>query len=279
VNYWEAIQHGKILFSKAGIETPLLDATVLISEASGLRKETIFAVSNDPVPEEIEKIYLEFLGKRLTGLPVSYILNRKEFYSLQFFVDSRVLVPRPDTETLVEYVRSLLAANPRIRSIHDVCTGSGCIPITLAFYFPNLRFSASDISDKALEVCSLNSRKILGREIPLRKSDLFNDVPGRFDMITANPPYLTSKEVQVMREAGWPEPLTALEGGEDGLDLVMRLVTEALESLNESGYLILESAAWQTERIEEIMKDSGYTEIATIQDMAGRNRVVSGRKV
>lgn len=278
MNYWEAVQEGKNRLHEAGLETPFLDSTLLLAEAGGISKEKLFASLREKIPEDVEKGYVKLIEKRLSGLPVSYILGRKEFYGLQFYVDRRVLVPRPETEILIDHVLEILSFYPRSKEIHDTCTGSGCIPITLAYRFPGLSITASDISEDALEVCERNSRQLLGEPLPVFKSDLLESVPGRFDIITANPPYLTENEIEEMKEANWPEPFLALCGGRDGLDLIRRLVPAALDSLRESGYLIIEAASPQCTEIEELFRASGYGDVRTIKDLGGRKRVVSGRK-
>jgi release factor glutamine methyltransferase len=221
------------------------------------------------------------LRLRLDGRPVSYILKCKEFYGLSFYVDERVLVPRPDTEVLVETALEILDADPDVVRIHDVCTGTGCVPIAIASCAQTNRtveISASDISPQALEVFRLNCRKILGRELPHRESDLLDSAGGPFDMVTANPPYVTKEETARMMAAGWPEPALALDGGDDGLALIRRLIEGAGNFLRENGYLLVEGSDNQADAIRDILERRGWRELRTVRDLAGRRRVSVGRR-
>jgi release factor glutamine methyltransferase len=176
-----ALQRGQSTLFYAEVETPLLDATVLLGEALGLSKEQLLACPEAPVQEEGWQRFQEFLDRRCRGIPVSYILRRKEFFSLEFYVDERVLVPRPDTEALVEEALALLdarAAGGQALRVHDACTGSGCVAIALQHSRPGLEVSASDLSPGAEEVFRLNCRRLLGRELPFHRSDLLRQVPG-----------------------------------------------------------------------------------------------------
>lgn len=277
----EALQAASSRFHDRGIETPYLDAVVLLCASTGREKAALFASFMEPLAAEAEETFQDAVDRRLGGLPVSYILKRKEFFGLVFYVDERVLVPRPDTETLVETAIDVVKANPEVRRIHDACTGSGCIPIALAEVLkdiPGIEFSASDLSEDALEVFRVNSLHLLGRVLPHQKSDLLASVPGPFDMITANPPYITREEATAMKASGWPEPLLALDGGEEGMDFISRLAAEAVERLDENGYLLIEGTDSQAELIAETFKASGFQDLKTVRDLAGRRRVTVGRK-
>ena len=196
----------------AEVDTPLLDALVLLAHAMGTSKEKLLASLPDDVAPDVVERYLAMVDRRSSGTPVSYIRQLKEFYGLDFYVDERVLVPRPDTEVLVEKVLQVVRRDVRLRRVHDACTGSGCVGIALQHMAPELEVSASDISLPALEVAALNSEKLLGRKLPAVISDMLEDVPGPFDVIASNPPYLRDDEVADMRKLGWPEPELALRG-------------------------------------------------------------------
>jgi release factor glutamine methyltransferase len=295
----EAILEGTARLSDAGAQTPYLDATVLLAYCMGITKEHLFAEFLEEVPGRSLANYRDALEKRARGIPVSYIRRRKEFYGRLFYVDERVLVPRPDTETAVEAALEILdrrgaggsagagdsrmaAGAPRAAPepparVLDCCTGSGAIALTLAAERPGIEVAGSDASPGAREVFLLNSRRILGRELPYFASDLLAAVPGRFDLIVSNPPYLRTEEVREMQAHHWPEPPEALDGGPDGLDLVRRLVAEALYSLKPYSYLVIEVADDQNEGVRDVMEEAGYEDIGTREDLAGRRRVVIGR--
>jgi release factor glutamine methyltransferase len=291
MNIAAALQQGKSRLFYAEVETPLLDATLLLSEALGKSKELLLASLPDPVAEEGLQRFHSFLQMRCSGLPVSYIRRKKEFYSLEFYVDERVMVPRPETELLVEEALAILKAVPGLKRVHDACTGSGCVAVALKSSLPELEVSASDFLPEALEVAAINIRRLLQppdrgrfarrlrRRAPVRlhRSDLLSRVPGRYDLITANPPYLSDLEAENMRKAGWPEPQIALRGGADGTDLLRRLIRQAPRKLSSSGYLLLEAAAGQMKGLAAELAAQGFEEIVVAPDLAGRGRLIRGR--
>jgi release factor glutamine methyltransferase len=274
-----ALNQGKRLLFYAEVDTPMLDATVLLSEALGTSKERLLASLPDPLNPEGWHRFRSFIDLRCAGLPVSYIRKKKEFFSLEFHVDERVLVPRPDTEILVEEALRTLKAYPQAKRVHDACTGSGCVAIVLKHSIPELKISASDISVAALQVAAFNARRLLPKaRIRLYRSDLLARVPGRYDLITVNPPYLTDLEVENMRKVGWPEPELALQGGGDGTDLLRRLIRQSPRKLSSSGYLLLEAAPVQMPVLQRELADQGFKEITVLADLAGRDRVIKARR-
>jgi release factor glutamine methyltransferase len=273
-----ALQRGQSKLYYAEVETPLLDATVLLGEALGLSKEQLLARPEAPVQEEGFSRFEEFLDRRCRGIPVSYIRRRKEFFSLEFYVDERVLVPRPDTEALVEEALRLLERCPEARLVHDACTGSGCVAIALQHSRPGLLVSASDLSAGAEEVFRLNCRRLLGRELPFHRSDFLRQVPGPYDLITANPPYLRDREVENMRKVGWPEPREALAGGPEGTCFLAALIRQAAGRLAPRGWLLLEADPSQAAFVRQRLQLAGFLEVQVVPDLAGRPRVIRGRR-
>ncbi len=258
-------------------ETPFLDAVVLLERVMNLSKEKIFASFPDTVSEEKQKQYNTLVDKRLNGIPVSYILNKKEFYGLDFYVDNRVLVPRPDTETIVEAAIDIIRQNDKVKKVHDLCTGSGCIAIALKYTCKEIKLSASDISPDAIEVFKKNNSTLIDEPIPVFTSNLLKNVSGKFDIITANPPYLKDLESKEMKSSGWPEPESALNGGMDGFDFILKIIKNSPDHLNYGGYLLIEGAENQMEESALRMKASGYTNINFKKDLSGRDRVISGQ--
>jgi release factor glutamine methyltransferase len=260
----------------AEVDTPFLDAVVLLAHAMDATKEKLFASLPDPVPEGVQAGFKTLLDRRAAGAPVSYIRGKKEFFGLEFTVDERVLVPRPDTEILVERALRICGSEPGIRTVHDACTGSGCVVIALKLMAPELEISASDISPAAAEVFRLNAEKLLGGPASFHLSDLLEGVPGAFDLIVANPPYLQDAEVDDLRRIGWPEPELSLRGGKGGTDIAERLIDEAPRKLTPGGWLALEAAPGQFEELSAAMERSGFRSIGIDKDLAGRDRVISG---
>lgn len=251
-------------------DTPLLDAHVLLAHAAGVTKEQVFASYRVDLPGDAAVCFADLLRGRERGTPVAYLVGRKEFYGNDYLVDERVLIPRPDTETLVEAV---LHSGPHDR-ILDVGTGSGCIAITLARELPHAEVVATDASRGALEVCRKNAERILGRSLRQMKEDLFPLVAGTFDCIVTNPPYLTDEEWARSYGPDWPEPESALRAGVDGLDLIRRIVSRAPDVLSPGGRLFLEASPHQFVRIRELCIRRGFSDITLYQDLAGRDRVV-----
>ena len=262
----------------ASVETPFLDATILLSHALGITKEQLLASFPEEIPDSILSTYHSYLEQRLSGIPVSYILHKKEFYGLPFYVDERVLVPRPETETLIEATLREITEYPEKRRLLDLCSGSGCIAITLSYLHPELFVSASDISPQALEVARLNAKHLLSTSPRFIESDLFEQIEGKFDIIVSNPPYLTEEEMEGMRQQKWPEPEVALHGGRDGLEQVRRIARDGFDYLTSNGYLLIEGDVRRIEAIDEILRGSGYSEVKNYFDLSGRGRVVGGRK-
>lgn len=286
MTFREALSFGKELLAHRNIETPLLDATVLLSEAAEIPKEKIYASLPDELGERTEEVYRGLLQRRSSGYPVSYIRRKKEFYSLTFYVDERVLVPRPDTEIIVDAALEIIAAKQGPVTVLDLGTGSGCIALTLDRECRrrglDAGITASDVSEAAEEVFRINAKRLSpnpsSAPVPFIRSDLFLSVEGRFDVIVSNPPYLTTEEVDSMEKEGWPEPKLALEGGREGLDVLDRIITGGMDYLVRNGYLLLESHHAQMPRIEVSMRDAGYADIRRLPDLAGRERVIIGRR-
>jgi len=272
------LRQGFSALTLAAVDTPLLDALVLLAFAADTTKERLLARLPDPVEPDTQERYSSALDKRAAGQPVSYIRRCKEFHGLEFYVDERVLVPRPDTETLVERVLAILRADPSLRRVHDACAGSGCVGISLKRAEPRLELSASDISPAAGEVLAVNAERLLADPLPFFLSDLLDGVPGDFHLIAANPPYLSDAEVADMRRIGWPEPALALDGGVEGAETAERLIRSAAGKLTQGGWLAMEAAPAQFTRLAAVMEQAGFGGIAVERDLAGSERVIAGRR-
>lgn len=272
-----ALKQGHWILFYAEVETPLLDSTVLLAEVLGITRETLFASLTDSIDDKTFQAYKACIDKRCSGIPVSYIRGKKEFYGLEFYVDERVLVPRPDTELLVDVVLTILDHIPDCISVHDACTGSGCIAISLKSIKPGLFITASDISPGVEEVFQINSEHLLDKTIPFYYSNLLKDIPGKFDIITANPPYLTDKEVDDMKKIGWPEPVSALRGGPGGISISKSLILQAPGKIKPGGFFVMESSPVHMPELRRTMTACGFTDITIEKDLGKRERVISGR--
>lgn len=262
--------------------SPFLDAALLLGFAINVERDRLLASMPDEVPESALSAYRLYLSRRLSGEPVAYILGYKEFYGRRFRVDSRVLVPRPDTETLVDVALSLLppprlAGDPAVHC-HDAFTGSGCVGITIAIQRPDVEVSVSDASGDALDLCRHNALAMLGHGLEASLGDILSAAVGPLDLIVANPPYVTSSLTEMLLEDGGREPRLALDGGERGLDLYPRIVAQAWPRLAEGGSLALEIGDEQGREVAAMFSASGFSDIAIHDDLGGRNRVVAGVK-
>jgi len=278
-SYRELMQVGTDILTAAGMtNTPYLDALLLLCHVSGKTREQMLASLPEQANKETITEFQKLLMIRKSGKPIAYILNKKEFFGHDFYVDERVLIPRPDTELLVETTLNLYKQGLPDNFILDLCTGSGCVGISIQTEIPDAEISLSDISPEALEISRINSQLILGRTPPLYQSDLLESIPGPFSLIASNPPYLTLNECRQDDLAARGEPEIALAAGKDGLDIIRRLAFQGFAKLRKKGYLVIECGFNQAQRVSEIMKTAGFVQIEILKDLAGHDRVVTGSK-
>lgn len=278
----EALSEGASVLSGAGSDTPFLDVSLLLSRATGFSRGQILARGDDPLAEEARSAFFELLARRGRGESVAYILGYREFYGRTFIVNASVLVPRPDTEILVEAALDAAGRSGKRGTglrLHDAFTGSGCVGVTLAAELPEADVSLSDRSEAALSVADANARSLLGRSLTQYISDVLASVAGPFDIITANPPYVTTPETDRIEASAAPdvrEPRSALDGGADGLFFYRRLVPEAEKTLVRGGGLVVEIGEDQGPRVAELFRSGGFRGVEVLPDLAGRDRVVRG---
>ena len=209
--------------------------------------------------------------------PVQYITGQTKFCGLDFIVNEDVLIPRPETELLVETVMAVSKCQGvKVSRMLDLCTGSGCIAISLTKSIPECKIVASDISEAALDIARLNAEKNgVCDNIKFIQSDLFNNIIGKFDIIASNPPYIAGYEFKSLQKEVLMEPHIALDGGKDGLDFYRRIISEAARHLNRGGYLIMEIGFGQKESVAEIIKNSNELELLEVKkDFSGIDRVI-----
>jgi release factor glutamine methyltransferase len=261
-------------------DSPRLDAELLLGHATGLDRVRLIVDGARPLsPEELTR-FRELITRRRRSEPVAYILGEREFYGLRFSVNQHVLIPRPDTETLVNVALERTRSSDMFGRALDVCTGSGCVAVAFALERPTWFVTGSDISPDALEVARQNALK-LGAiwNVGFRQSDLLADVGAEpFDLITANPPYVPDAEVPTLSpDIRNFEPPTALLGGPDGLSVLRRLVKAAPALLAPGGVLAMEVGAGQAERVAKGLAGYGFADVQRARDYGGIERVVSGR--
>ncbi|MEA4885035.1 MAG: peptide chain release factor N(5)-glutamine methyltransferase [Clostridia bacterium] len=267
-----------------GVESPRLDAEVLLARILGMDRIRLYVEYDRPLALSELSRYREEIAKRASRVPVAYITGVKEFMSVEFQVDGRVLIPGPDTEILVEATRDEIAdAGMSAPRIADIGTGSGAIACALAKILPGARILATDISRDALEVAAQNvSRLGLEQQVVLGSGDLFQALAApeweRVDVIVSNPPYIPSGDIPGLQpEISKYEPRLALDGGPDGLELYRRIAAGAAAHLEPGGIVALEAGDGQAARIAELLADSGLRDISLRQDYSGVDRVIIGR--
>ena len=278
MTYRECYEQGCRTLQAAGIEEAALDARLLLEAVCGTDRNDLLVHGEQPVAPEAEEKYLNWIRQRAEHIPLQQLTGEQGFMGLTFSVNEHVLIPRQDTEILVEEV--LKELHDRMR-ILDMCTGSGCILLSLLHYSNDCEGLGVDLSAEALEVAGQNVLKVLTPEkaehAHFLQSDLFEKVEGKFEIIVSNPPYIASAEVEkLMPEVRDHEPRMALDGTEDGLYFYRRIIEEAGKHLVSSGMLFFEIGYDQGQAVSELMRTEGYCDVQVVQDYAGLDRVVLG---
>lgn len=272
----QALNKGMILLKTNDIDSPKLKARLLLQHVLNKKREQLIIYDNEPITPQQEKIYMANLERLIKGTPLQHITNTQEFMKMNFFVNNKVLIPRPDTEVLVEEVIKIgkTKKNPEIL---DLCTGSGAIAISIAKYLPNCKVYASDISQEALNVAKINAQKNdVSDKVKFIKSDLFEKMEGmKFDIIVSNPPYIKTGVIKTLNLEVQNEPQIALDGGNDGLEFYRHIVEEAYSHLKFESYLCFEIGYDQKEDVIEIIKNAKtYFKTYCKKDLYGNDRVV-----
>ena len=262
--------------NKSGFAEAESDSRLIFEYIVGIDRVKLTLEGDRELEPGVEEKLKAALAKRLTHMPVQYITGYQNFMGLEFMVSKDVLIPRMDTETLVEEVLRLGLSNVRVL---DICTGSGCILLSILKYVYGSSGVGVDISDDALGVAKANS-EALGIDATFIKSDMFENIPKdeRFDIVVSNPPYIRSDVIgTLMSEVKDYEPLLALDGSEDGLKFYRIIADEASEYLNNGGMLFLEIGYDQGAEVSALLSAAGFTDVEVIKDLSGLDRVVSGR--
>lgn len=283
MTYGKIYESGRDALTAAAIEEAGTDARLLLEFVCGTDRNTLLAHGDREVTAEQEKAYRELLEKRSAHIPLQHLTGVQNFMGLDFTVNRHVLIPRQDTEILAEEAMKELHDGMEVL---DLCTGTGCILISLLYYSNNCRGVGADISEEALKIAEDNAEGLLGsrtvcgdseRQVRFVRSDLFENVDGQFDMIVSNPPYIQSEVIDtLMPEVREHEPRQALDGGRDGLLFYRRILAEVPRYLRRGGTLFFEIGFDQGESVSHLMEKSGFTEIRVVKDYGGLDRVVWG---
>jgi release factor glutamine methyltransferase len=268
-----ALQRAAQLLTSHG-DSPRLDAEILLGCVLGVSRSALIVRGNDPVSAETRRAYDQLIAGRMQGAPVAYLTGTREFWSLELDITPDVLVPRPETEVLVELALGLLPKHVPL-SVLDLGTGSGAIALALASERPLVRMTGVDVSEPALAVAMANSRKLGLMQIRWRAGSWFQAVRGRrFDMIVSNPPYVASNDPALQHLAA--EPAVALSCGPTGLEAFDSIIDGAAEHLNPGGWLLLEHGHTQADDVARMLECRGFDHIRSHVDYSGNTRVTLG---
>lgn len=274
MTYREAVEFGTKSLTDAGVPDAALDAWYLLQMVCRIERSYYYVHGEEDITQDAQKEYEIAVQKRAEHIPLQYIIGEQEFMGLRFKVNSNVLIPRQDTETLVEQVLKIVKPGMKVL---DLCTGSGCVLISVLKNAPELTGMGSDISKTALLVAKENA-KLHEVDAEWVRSDLFDNITETFDVIMANPPYIPTGEIlSLMPEVRDFEPENALDGGADGLDFYRKITGQVKDYLNPGGYVYMEIGYDQGEAVSELMRNAGFTEVEVIKDLARNDRVVKGK--
>lgn len=287
MTYRELLSEGENILKNSNIQDYKTDAFYLLEYVFKMNRSSFFLKGNESIEDNQTgkiKEYFDKIDIRKNHTPLQHITNCQEFMGLSFYVDENVLIPRQDTEILVEKAikicNGIVIGNTdgnKVRVL-DMCTGSGCIAVSLAKLCKNTMVTAVDLSDKALEVAVINAKNNEA-DINFKESDLFTSLSETlFDIIVSNPPYIKTGDIEnLMEEVKFNEPFMALDGSEDGLKFYRRITEESVKYLSAGGYLVYEIGYDQAVEVRAIMESNGFDDIEIIKDLAGLDRVVCGR--
>ena len=298
MTYKQCYENGVSILETAQVPEARLDARLLLEAVCGTDRNALLVHGDREVTKEQETAFMEVIGRRAKRIPLQHILGYQEFMGFRFQVNEHVLIPRQDTEVLVEKALEALAGLKRLKKsesrtaqesidacsekirVLDMCTGSGCILISLLKMCSGATGIGVDISRDALTVAKANGEALLKEgQVSWICSDMFANVEGKFDVITSNPPYIPTKVIEgLMPEVKEFEPMGALDGMEDGLFFYRKIALEASRFLKEQGHLFLEIGHDQGEAVSKLLLEQGFTNVQVLKDYAGLDRVVSAQK-
>lgn len=281
LTYRQMCHNGAAILADAGITDAEYDSFALLEYITGMDRTAYILNGSKSVPEDIAERYDAVIDRRSSHIPLQHITGQAWFYGRSFNVNSDVLVPRQDTEVLVSEALKVINAKD---SVLDMCTGSGCIIITLALEKKLGRALGADISEAALKIASGNREKLGADDVTFVKSNIFSDINVNddelFDVIVSNPPYIATGEIETLtEEVRIHDPYIALDGLEDGLHFYREITQQSMNYIKSGGWLLYEIGCTQAHDVSDIMSEYGYSNIKVIKDLAGLDRVVMGQRL
>ena len=263
------------ILNSAKVDEPAANAEFIVCTLLDKTRTEILAFGKELFPQEKEDILKEVVKQKIKGLPLEYIFKEASFLGRKFYVDKRVLIPRPETEELVLKTQKKLKKVPQ--NILDLCTGSGCIGISLALNYPAAQVVCSDISKPALEVAKQNAQTHKAK-ITFKESDLFDNLQGSFGLIISNPPYIKESDILTLSPEVKQEPLLAQLGGKDGTEIIEKIISKAPMSLDGGGLLALEIGDKEAQKVLQFFSKEFWRDVIIERDLAGFERFVFAYK-
>lgn len=270
----DIIEQGQQCLKQCGVADWKTDSMLLAEYCLGVTKKELLLKPDITVNSGQKESYMEAVRRRCSHIPLQHITGIQEFMGLEFEVNENVLIPRQDTELLVELVLAFLKKSSKENRVLDLCTGSGCIAVAIDKLCENAKVTAGDISEKALETAVRNNRKH-GASVAFVHSDLFERITGTYDVIVSNPPYIKTDEIKgLMPEVKNHDPILALDGDADGLEFYRKISERAPDYLKPEGALFYEIGFDQGKAVREILAQNGFSKIEIHKDLAGNDRIV-----
>ena len=280
MNIQDAVQKAQLFLKERNIKTPVLDSQILMSEAIKKEKEFIILNFDKEISNKSLEYFNELIHQRARGKPIAYLIKKKYFWKYQFTVNRNVLIPRPDTEVLIEEVLEL-TKNKDSLNLLDVGVGSGCIIISILKDKKNFYGTGIDISKKSLDTCRINGENLgVINRLKLFKSDIDNFHFRKYDLIISNPPYIKKNKLKYLEKdvIGF-EPKQALDGGIDGLSEISKVINRSSELIKKNGFLILEIGFDQKRKVKKILKNKGFYIKRTVRDLSNNDRCIVSIKI
>ncbi len=275
-----ALNNGFLELKKNNIKTPLLDCEMLMSKAIQQKREFIILNLDKKINQESYITFKELINERLKGKPVAYLIGKKYFWKHEFYVNQNVLVPRPESEIIVENVLKIFK-NRKYLNLLEIGVGSGCLILSLLQEKKKFFGSGIDLTNECLKICKINANRLgVTNRLKLYKSDIDNFHLGKYDLIISNPPYINRNELKYLeKEIKYFEPNFALNGGLDGISEIRKVINRSSELIKKKGKLILEIGFDQKEKVKELLKNKGFFINKVLKDYAKNDRCVISTKI
>ena len=280
MNIKNTLNNAVKILNKSKIKNSILDSEILLSQAINRDRKYIFLNSKENLKQKYSKNFNNLIVRRRKGEPIAYLINKKEFWKQSFYVDQNVLIPRPDTELIIEQVLKLFLKNSKLQ-ILDIGTGSGCILLSLLKEMPNCYGIGIDISKKSINISKYNAKMLqLTNKVKFYQSDVDNFKIGKYDLIVSNPPYIEELSLKYLEnDVVCFEPKLALNGGIDGFSKIRKVIDKATVLIKKNGKLVLEIGFNQKNKVQEMLRKKGFYINKTLKDYGKKDRCVISTKI